>query len=340
MIRDYVKKRLGKNCSNEAVKRIANLIQTLKNLPVCESASVGVGSSINEECNRIAKDFHLDSDIVDKIVFDYLKTERSIKAAADVGIIGGSGFYDPNFLENTKEVSIVSPYGRPSDVITIGELEGWNVAFLPRHGRLHTIRPTDINYRANIDVMKQLGVKRIIAPCTCGSLNEDYHPGDVVFVDQFIDRTTRREQSFYGENRVCHISVAEPICSELRRILYKSSSSIEDKHGKGTYVCVEGPRFSTRAESRLFRSWKADVVGMTLVPECVLAREAEMCYASIAMVTDYDVWKKDLVSASKVSEVMKSNIRKVKYIITEAMKNMPKERKCECKNALEGALLK
>jgi len=259
---------------------------------------------------------------------------------AEIGIIGGTGVYDPELLSNVKEVKMRTPFGFPSDSIVIGRLKGVNVAFLARHSRKHTIRPTDVNSRANIFALKKLGVQRILAPSTVGSLREEFKPGDVVFIDQFIDRTTKREQSFYTGRKVCHISVAEPMCPELRRILIKTTQDINVRaHNTGTYVCIEGPRFSTKAESKLFRAWGADVVGMTLVPECVLAREAEMCYAAIATVTDYDVWKDHPVSANEVSKTMKANVKKVKTIMTAAILNIPKERQCECSGALNNALL-
>ncbi|MCJ7423863.1 S-methyl-5'-thioadenosine phosphorylase [Candidatus Bathyarchaeota archaeon] len=259
---------------------------------------------------------------------------------AEIGIIGGTGFCDPKLFKNAEETKVHTPYGMPSDSITIGDLKGRRVAFLPRHSRKHTIRPTDVNSRANIFALKKLGVQRILAPSTVGSLKEEFKPGDIVFVDQFIDRTTRREQSFYSGKRVCHISVAEPMCPELRRVLIKAADAVSiSTHDAGTYVCIEGPRFSTKAESRLFRTWGADVVGMTLVPECILAREAEICYSSIATVTDYDVWKDHPVSADEVVKTMRANVEKVKSIIAEAIHNMPKERRCECKSALQKALV-
>jgi len=259
---------------------------------------------------------------------------------AEIGIIGGTGLYDPKLLKNIEEVTVDTPYGAPSDAITIGQLSGRRVAFLPRHGKKHTIRPTDVNSRANVFALKKLGVQRILAPSAVGSLKEDYKPGDIVFVDQFIDRTTKREQSFYTEKKVCHISVAEPMCPELRQTLIAIAKDIGIRaHYTGTYVCIEGPRFSTKAESRLFRSWDADVIGMTLVPECVLAREAELCYASIATVTDYDVWKDQVVSADEVVATMKANVEKVKRVILEAVARLPKECSCECKNALSCAFL-
>ncbi len=259
---------------------------------------------------------------------------------AEIGIIGGTGVYDPKLIKNLKETTIETPYGKPSDTLILGELEGKRVAFLPRHGKKHTIRPTDVNSPANIFALKKLGVQRILASSTVGSLREEYKPGDIVFVDQFIDRTTRREESFYTENKVCHISVAEPTCAELRQILTSVAKKANFSfHDKGTYVCIEGPRFSTKAESRMYRNWGADVVGMTLVPECVLAREAEICYASIAMVTDYDVWKDHPVCVDDIVKTMKANIENVKQIITETIKQIPEKRECECKTALKSALV-
>ena len=259
---------------------------------------------------------------------------------AEIAIIGGTGLYDPKLLKNVKEIKVRTPYGPPSDSITIGELKDRHIAFLPRHSKKHTIRPTDVNSRANIFALKKLGVQRILAPSTVGSLREELKPGDLVFVDQFIDRTTRREESFYTGKKVCHISVAEPMCPELRRTLIKAADDINIiTHNTGTYVCIEGPRFSTKAESRIFRMWGADVVGMTLVPECVLAREAEICYSSIATVTDYDVWKDQQVSVDVVFKTMSENVEKVKRVISEAISKIPKERGCDCKSALKDALI-
>ncbi len=259
---------------------------------------------------------------------------------AEIGIIGGTGLNDPKLFKNAEEITLETPYGAPSDAITIAELKGRHVAFLRRHGKKHTIRPTDVNSRANIFALKKLGVQYILASSTVGSLREEYKPGDVVFIDQFIDRTTRREQSFYTENKVCHISVAEPMCPELRRTLISVAKGMGIRmHTVGTYVCVEGPRFSTKAESRMFRTWGADVVGMTLVPECVLAREAEICYASISTVTDYDVWKDHPVSVDEVIKTMRANIENVKRIIAETVANLPEQCGCECKEALKGAFV-
>ena len=257
---------------------------------------------------------------------------------AEIGIIGGTGLSDPKLFSNIKEVTVETPYGKPSDSITIGELGGKKVAFLPRHGKKHTIRPTDIPVRANIYALKKLGVKRILAPSTVGSLKEEYHPGDIVFTDQFIDRTTRREQSFYTEGKVCHITVAEPMCPELHKTVVQIAKDLKIKmHETGTYVCIEGPRFSSKAESKMYRMWGADIVGMTLVPECVLAREAEICYTSISTVTDYDVWKDHPVCVDDIIKTMSANIENVKRIIAETVKKIPSEQGCNCKNALQGA---
>jgi 5'-methylthioadenosine phosphorylase len=261
---------------------------------------------------------------------------------AEFGVIGGTGLYDPKLLKNVQEITVETPYGTPSDTITVGELSGKTVAFLPRHGKKHTIRPTDINVRANIFALKKLGVKRILAPSTVGSLREEYHPGEIVFCDQFIDRTTRREQSFYtiSEGKVCHISVAEPMCPELRKTLIDVAKGLGAKmHETGTYVCIEGPRFSTKAESKMYRQWGADVVGMTLVPECVLAREAEICYSSISTVTDYDVWKDHVVSVEDILATMKTNIENVKRIIAETVAKTPSQCSCKCGEALKEAIV-
>ena len=259
---------------------------------------------------------------------------------AEIGIIGGTGLYDPKLLKSVEEIEVKTPYGAPSDSFTVGELSGRRVAFLARHGKKHTIRPTDVNSRANIFAFKKLGVERILAVSTVGSLKEEFKPGDIAFVDQFIDRTTRREQSFYTEGKVCHISVAEPMCPEMRKVLKAVAKKAKiDAHEAATYVCIEGPRFSTKAESNLFRTWGADVVGMTLVPECVLAREAEVCYASVATVTDYDCWKDHPVSTEEIVTTMRANIEKVKKIVVETVAKLPKERGCDCKTACNNALV-
>jgi 5'-methylthioadenosine phosphorylase len=259
---------------------------------------------------------------------------------AKIGLIGGTGIYDPDLMKNAKEFNISTPFGSPSDVITIGELAGKQIAFLPRHGKKHTIRPSDVNSRANIYALKELGVLQILAPSAVGSLKKEYKPGDIVFADQFIDRTTKREQSFYTEDKVCHISVAEPMCKNIRKNLISIARKMAFSfHEQGTYVCIEGPRFSTKAESKLFRSWGADIIGMTLVPECVLAREAEICYASISTITDYDVWKDHPVSAEEVVATMKLNAEKLKRFLYNTIKYLPENSNCTCRKSLNSAFL-
>jgi 5'-methylthioadenosine phosphorylase len=259
---------------------------------------------------------------------------------AEIGIIGGTGLYDPALLKNIQEIEVNTPYGAPSSPFTIGDLAGKRVAFLARHGVKHTIRPTDVNSRANIYAFKKLGVQRILASSTVGSLKEEFKPGDIVFTDQFIDRTTRREQSFYNQDRVCHISVADPMCPQMRSVLVDVAKKVNiAAHPTGTYVCIEGPRFSTKAESCMFQKWGAEMVGMTLVPECVLAREAEICYASIAMVTDYDCWKDHPVTTDEIVTIMRANIAKVKTLFQETIAALPKERSCQCGCALKNAFV-
>lgn len=262
---------------------------------------------------------------------------------AQIGIIGGTGVYDSQLLEKTEQVNIETPYGKPSDVATVGTYKGAKIAFIPRHGPKHTIPPHAINYRANIQAFKDLGVKWILAPQAVGSLQENYRPGDLVFADQFIDRTWGRNNTFYHGPQVCHISTAEPFCKNLNKLLADKARKLGyAMHDKGTYVCIQGPRFSTKAESKAFQQWGGHIIGMTAAPECVLAREAEICYASIGMVTDYDVWKDHAVSIEEIFRVMKENESKVKSLIREVIPEIPKifkERKCECATALKGALV-
>lgn len=262
--------------------------------------------------------------------------------SADIGIIGGTGVYDPGLFSSKREIKAYTPYGEPSDLVTIGEYSGVKVAFIPRHGRGHRIPPHSINSRANIWALKELGVKRIIAPSAVGSLQEGYRPGDIAVPDQFIDFTKKRQYTFYDGGQVCHISAADPFCPDLRSIVIDKIKKLNfPMHEKATYVCIEGPRFSTRAESRFFRDvMKADVIGMTLVPEVNLAREAEICYLSIATVTDYDVWADHPVTSSEIIETLAKNVEKTKKLITELVPAIPVARsKCACGSALENALL-
>lgn len=262
--------------------------------------------------------------------------------SADVGIIGGTGVYDPGLFSSKREIKVHTPYGEPSDLVTIGEYSGIKVAFIPRHGRGHRIPPHSINSRANIWALKQLGVKRIIAPSAVGSLQEGYKPGDIAIPDQFIDFTKKRQYTFYDGGQVCHVSVADPFCPELCSVAIDRIKKLKfTMHAKATYICIEGPRFSTRAESKFFRDvMKADIIGMTLVPEVALAREAEICYLSIATVTDYDVWADKPVSSAEIIETLTKNVEKTKKLIADLVPAIPATRKkCACGSALEGALL-
>jgi 5'-methylthioadenosine phosphorylase len=259
---------------------------------------------------------------------------------AEVGVIGGSGFYDPAMFGKISEVKMHTPYGAPSDIISVGELKGMNVAFLPRHGKRHAIPPHLINYRANVWAMRDLGVKRIIAPSAVGSLKEDMKPGDLVIPDQFIDFTKNRVYSFYDGAVVGHFSLADPFCPELNKFAAETAKRQKTQfHNGATYICIEGPRFSTRAESKLFRAWGADIIGMTLIPEVVLAREAGICYTTLATVTDYDVWADKPVTAQDVVEMLKTNVEKVKSLLSELIPKLGKERGCKCSKSAENALV-
>lgn len=255
-----------------------------------------------------------------------------------IGIIGGTGVYDPKLFDVKKKVTLSTPYGAPSDTIQVGEMDGIEIAFLPRHGSGHVLPPHMVNYRANIWAFKELGVERIISPCAVGSLQENYKPGEIVIVDQFIDYTKNRNYTFYDGAKTVHISLADPFCPELTKIFAKHAKKLGvPYHDKGTYICVEGPRFSTRAESKMFRTF-ADIIGMTLVPECQLAREMDMCYTSLAMITDYDVWAEEPVDISTVLRVMAENVDKVRSLISAALPEIPEKRKkCPCPNTLKEA---
>jgi 5'-methylthioadenosine phosphorylase len=256
-----------------------------------------------------------------------------------IGLIGGSGFEDPKLFKIEEEKQVNTEFGKPSGKIKIGTIKGKKVAFISRHGIKHSINPTNVNYRANIQALKDLGVKKILASSAVGSLKDEFRPGELVFVDQFIDRTTKRQQTFYDKNKVAHVSVAEPFCSNLRKKLIESAKELKiDFHEKGTVVVIEGPRFSTKAESFLFKSWNADLIGMTLVPEAVLAREAEICYASIGLITDYDVWKEKPVDVETVLKVMKENTKKLQQLIEKVIPLID-EKQCECNTAMKNALI-
>jgi len=257
---------------------------------------------------------------------------------AEIGIFGGTGIYDSGLLEDAKEVTLDTPYGKTSDSITVGLFKERRIAFLPRHGKKHTIPPHMINFRANIWAFKELGIKRIIAPSAVGSLKEEIMPGHFALPSQFLDFTKSRIDSFSEDGKVIHISMADPFCPELQNSILKVFNTQDiTMHKDCTYVCIEGPRFSTKAESKFYRSTGADVIGMTLVPECQLAREAQMCYASISTVTDYDVWAEKPVTAKEVLETLSKNIEKTKKMLTLLIDEIPQTRSCNCEKALSEA---
>jgi 5'-methylthioadenosine phosphorylase len=249
-------------------------------------------------------------------------------AASVLGIVGGSGFYNLPGMENARWERVESPFGKPSDDILFAEIEGLPLRFLPRHGRGHKVPPSAINYRANIDALKRAGVTDLVSVSACGSLKEDYAPGHFVLVDQFIDRTFAREKSFFGAGLVAHVSVADPVSPLLVDALEAAAKAEGVAHTRGgTYLVMEGPQFSTRAESNLYRSWGCDVIGMTNMPEAKLAREAEICYATVAMVTDYDCWHDDhaAVDVASIIAVMLSNTEKAQRLVTRLAKDFPRE---------------
>ena len=257
---------------------------------------------------------------------------------AEIGIFGGTGIYDSGLLEDAKEITLDTPYGKTSDSITVGTFQGRNIAFLPRHGKKHSIPPHMINFRANIWAFKELGVKRIIAPSAVGSLKEEIKPSHFALPSQFLDFTKSREGSFSKDGKVIHISVANPFCPELQNVVVKLATEQNVTiHKDCTYVCIEGPRFSTKAESKFFRSAGADIIGMTLVPECQLAREAQMCYVSISTVTDYDVWAEKSVTAKEVIENLSKNVEKIKKMLIKLIDEIPHQRGCSCDKALAEA---
>jgi 5'-methylthioadenosine phosphorylase len=265
-------------------------------------------------------------------------------AEATIGIIGGSGLYKMAGLEDVKEVAVNTPFGKPSDAFVIGELDGQRVAFLPRHGRGHRIMPTEIPFRANIYGMKMLGVERILSASAVGSLKEEHKPLDIVVPDQFIDRTRSRVSTFFGDGIVAHIAFADPVCPDLVDVVAASGKAVGgfEVHRGGTYVCMEGPAFSTKAESNLYRSWGADVIGMTNVQEAKLAREAEICYTTIALVTDYDCWhdSHESVTVDLVIENLNKNSENARRLIREAVKRLAGvERACGCGQALRYAII-
>jgi 5'-methylthioadenosine phosphorylase len=259
-----------------------------------------------------------------------------------LGVIGGSGLYQMTGIERGEWVTVETPFGAPSDDYFVGELERVRVVFLPRHGRGHRILPSELNFRANIYGMKQLGVEYLIAVSAVGSLRQEIVPGHIVLPDQFIDRTRGRISTFFGRGIVAHVSFADPVCGVLTRLLaevgHESGAAI---HLGGTYICMEGPQFSTRAESFLYRSWGADIIGMTNLQEAKLAREAEICFATLALATDYDCWNIEAgdVVIEEVLALLNKNVVTAQQIIGGAGKRLPPERACPCAHALKDAII-
>ncbi len=257
-----------------------------------------------------------------------------------LGVIGGSGLYDMPGLTNLTHVDVETPFGSPSDRISIGEIDGYDVAFLPRHGRHHRLSPTHVPYRANIWALKSLGVERLVSASAVGSMREHVHPLDMLVPDQIFDRTTLRPRTFF-DDMVVHVSLADPFCGRARHSLVDAAKqSGVSIHESGTYVCIEGPQFSTKAESRIYRSWGVDVIGMTAMPEARLAREAGLCYVTLAMVTDYDVWHEveDAVSVQAVIENLRRNATNAQNVIRAAVPRLHDDWDCQCGSALDGAV--
>ena len=264
------------------------------------------------------------------------------KSEAAIGIIGGSGLYAMNGLTKTREIRVKTPFGEPSDALVLGTLEGKRVAFLARHGRGHRILPSEINYRANVYAMKLLGVERIISVSAVGSLKEDLRPGEFLVADQFFDRTKNRISTFFGEGIVAHLAFAHPTCGQLSGVL--SDACVHEAvmvHRRGTYVCIEGPQFSTLAEAAVHRQLGFEVIGMTNVTEAKLAREAEICYATIAMITDYDCWhpEHESVTASQIMATLSQNAENAQKVLRTAVRELPAPRSCKCGSALQHALV-
>ena len=262
--------------------------------------------------------------------------------SATVGVIGGSGLYQIDGLIDAQEVNVSTPFGDPSDSIVVGELAGVRVAFLPRHGRGHRITPTEIPVRANIYALKSLGVERLVSISAVGSMREDVHPLDVLVPDQIFDRTAGRTNTFFDGGIVAHVGLSEPYCSELSAQLARAATGIAPAvHRGGTYVCIEGPQFSTKAESRIYRQWGVDVIGMTAMPEARLAREAELCYATLALITDYDVWHEsaEAVTVEQVTANLTKNSLVAKESLLRLLAALPSTRTCACGSALANSIV-
>jgi 5'-methylthioadenosine phosphorylase len=259
-----------------------------------------------------------------------------------IGVIGGSGLYAMSRLENVQEVQVETPFGAPSDTYITGTLQGRDMVFLPRHGRGHRIAPSALNFRANIYGLKELGVEWVLSVSAVGSMREDIHPGDLVLPDQFFDRTRSRVSTFFDRDVVVHVAFADPVCSVLARALHEAATQTSATvHLGGTYLCIEGPQFSTRAESNIYRQWGVDVIGMTNLPEARLAREAELCYATLALATDYDCWHESAsdVDIEAILALLHRNVELAQEVIERMVPQVPPTRSCPCSTALQQAII-
>src|SRR5262245_46119980 len=269
-------------------------------------------------------------------------TRSARTARADIGIIGGSGLYDIEGLHQIKQVRIRTPFGPPSDVVVLGDLDGVRIAFLSRHGRGHRFNPSEINYRANIYALKSLGVRRVISVSAVGSMKESIRPGDVILPDQFIDLTKRRVSTFFAEGIVAHVAFGDPVCASLGAVLLDAAHTVGAAvHQGGVYLCIEGPQFSTRGESQLYRQWGASVIGMTNLPEAKLAREAELCYATVALATDYDCWHETeaAVTVDAILTTLRQNVTLAKRLLRAVLPAVAEVKACICQRALQDAII-
>jgi len=267
---------------------------------------------------------------------------RTVKPQADLGIIGGSGLYEMVGMERVRERRVMTPFGRPSDALLLGEIDGVRVAFLARHGRGHRLNPSEINYQANIYALKSIGVSRIISVSAVGSMKETVKPGHLLFPGQFIDLTKQRVSTFFRDGIVAHVAFSDPVCPHVQQALIRASQSVGATiHEGGTYLCIDGPQFSTKAESRLYRQWGVDVIGMTNMPEAKLAREAEICYATMALATDYDCWheSEESVSVEMILATLHKNVELAKRVILGALSVARESRDCLCGMALQHAIV-
>jgi len=267
---------------------------------------------------------------------------KQVRGQATVGVIGGSGLYEMEGLQSVREIRVRTPFGAPSDAIIVGVIEGVRVAFLSRHGRGHRLNPGEINYRANIYALKSLGVSRVISVSAVGSMKESIRPGDVVFPDQFIDLTKRRASTFFEGGMVAHVAFGQPVCAGLAETLASSSQRLGARfHRGGAYLCIEGPQFSTKGESTLYRQWGVDVIGMTNMPEAKLAREAELCYATMALATDYDCWHEteETVTVQAILATLHRNVDLAKRILQAVLPSVVVTQDCACQQALNYAVI-